>query len=460
MVFDASSVILLVAFFLFVYLSLRLSSDPISIMFGVLAVITLFLVSENALISFFVLVALVGIKFADFAFDKRAFSFLVLVFVVSLSAPVLADHAPGHEQLPPNEGLPDRVELVEKVLEVERLTKQPGMELLGTDYIPGDLGKLQAFLKVGEQPLETAACYVSALYPNMTYFINQSLMTPVDKDFFEGFYFLDFTAPNQTGVYMVNAICYYDTEGDTDFVTSSEAIDIGGNLIEVDSGSINDLRTINSVSHVLKGNGDCGDNPCEYAWNVTLPIGWDSLTLREARIIWQGEQDNNDETKEFVVRHNGTDYPFFNLTTKDVIENHQFILNSTFSDSTQIRVVMKVFDWDGGKLINDYLVVERVYDGAVVTDLRGNSELVISEGLSQVVTVVVDPTPEPLLDQEELVSLLLIILATLFMAFGFYPWGGIMFILWAVFYSPNIFISVFLIVLGAGAIWMNFLRRQ
>jgi hypothetical protein len=134
---------------------------------------------------------------------------IVAVAITISSGFVYADHQPNHAD---NNGLVDRVELVEKVLEVERLTMQPSMNLLGTDYLPFDEGKLMSYLKVGENPITNATCYVSVLYPNMTYFINNQIMLDASNiNGFEGLYYYDFIVPNTTGIYPVNSYCYYET---------------------------------------------------------------------------------------------------------------------------------------------------------------------------------------------------------------------------------------------------------
>ena len=128
---------------------------------------------------------------------------IVMLLVTSFSALAVTQNN--------NSGLPDRIGIVEKVLEVEKMTKQPTMEVLGTDYLIGDEGKLQSYLKVGEFPIDNASCFVSVLYPNMTYFLENQMMNGVGLEYFSGLYFYDFIVPEQTGVYPVNSYCFYDS---------------------------------------------------------------------------------------------------------------------------------------------------------------------------------------------------------------------------------------------------------
>lgn len=315
-----------------------------------------------------------------------------LLFVMLLLSSVSVLGVPGQEDNNSNVGIPQRVALVEKVLEVEKLTKQPQAEVLGTDYIPNDMGKLQAYLKVGEYPLESAVCHVSVLYPNMTYFIENQLMMSATPKYFEGLYYLDFLVPNVTGVYPVNAICYYDAEIITSYPYQSYSdIPVGKPKgITIDAGSLTDLEVIDGITMDLKGEGDCNDFYCNHTFNFSLPDGWHTDTITDHRMIIQLEQDNNDEVKEFYIKANGGEYFWFNLTSKNVVENYQFDLNDTFSNITSYSLVLRSYDWDGGKVKIDYLATSRTYNGSYVSDLRGNSELVVSDGLFNLTVTVAD----------------------------------------------------------------------
>ena len=275
-------------------------------------------------------------------------------------------------------GLPDRVALVEKVLEVEHLTKQPQAEILGTDYLPNDEGKLQAYLKVGENPLENAVCYVSVLYPNMTYFIENQLMFDIAKPFFEGLYYYDFVVPFTTGVYPVNAYCFYDANIIRDYVISYSITDYDKSPPSL----ITDLNNLDNEVFIISDKASCNNNNC--SWNVTIeyPIGFHTDLLSDARISLVAEQTKNVNLRWWVYYpyENEFDY-WFNMSSLGVIYSEQYVVNHSRENNTEIQVGFHVFDSQGDVIDIDLLRSDRIYNGSYVSDLRGNNELVVSNRL-------------------------------------------------------------------------------
>jgi len=80
----------------------------------------------------------------------------------------------------------------------------PAIDIFGTEYLPGDIGKV--FLQLldnDNQPIDNSSCYVRIYNPDESVFINITLMDYLD----DGLYHYDVTVPNMTGVYMVSAFC-------------------------------------------------------------------------------------------------------------------------------------------------------------------------------------------------------------------------------------------------------------
>ena len=275
-------------------------------------------------------------------------------------------------------GLPQRIALVEKVLEVEHLTKQPQAEILGTDYLPSDEGKLQAYLKVGEYPLENAVCYVSVLYPDMNYFIQNQLMFDVGKPFFEGLYYHDFIVPNVTGVYPVNAYCFYDANVIHNYVSEYST----GDFEKAIPDTIDELNNLDDEIITLQDKASCNNQNCTWNATIILPIGWHTNILSDIRVLLNSEQTKSVNLRWFVYypQEDIKDY-WFNQTTLGVIYNEQYVVNYSRKNNTQIVVGFNVFDSQGNSIDLDLLRIDRIYNGSYVSDLRGNNELVVSNTL-------------------------------------------------------------------------------
>lgn len=277
-----------------------------------------------------------------------------------------------------NVGIPQRVALVEKVLEVEQLTKQPQAELLGTDYLVGDTGKLQAYLKVGENPLENAVCYASVLYPNMTYFLENELMFDVGKPFFEGLYYYDFVVPNATGVYPVNAYCFYDAELNNDYVVSYSTDDFDKAIPDI----ITDLNELDGDIFNLQDKGSCNNQNCSWNATIDLPIGWHTDLLSDIRVLFVGEQSKSVPLYWWVYSPNkSVYYDWFLMDTLKTPYIEQFVVNHSLENDTELVIGFDVFDSQGNSIDIDLLRIDSIYNGSYVSDLRGNNELVVSEGL-------------------------------------------------------------------------------
>ena len=121
------------------------------------------------------------------------------------------------------------VDFVETVLRVDRILSQPpDLDVAGTDYVPGEYGKI--FLQLSDQgePINNATCRLSVYYPNITLWVEDQAMIPAAN----GLQYYPFVAPAINGVYMVTADCeyfmssqwYYDFD-DADFPT--RAVNLG-----------------------------------------------------------------------------------------------------------------------------------------------------------------------------------------------------------------------------------------
>lgn len=602
----------------------------------------------------------------------RMFSFIILLFL--LPTLVLAADK--------NDTIKIDVEKVKYVDEVAKVTQQPSLSLTGTDYLPGDEGKLQAYLKVGEFPLSTAACYIDVLYPDMTFFLSDYIMlSAAHLHHFEGLYYLDFVVPNVTGVYPVNAYCYYNatpgqdyvsgigagvnssvypisqtgnysfdkvfwypfdevsgvvandvlSDVDGEYMNSPDLTIIGNRNTGVKFDGINDYVRVPSASFslnstqriavcfginagtnlpngapilwlesgtegyhiegaddellfssdrsatgrknfvtnaqfddsswhtvcfynglnvmesyvdgvldktspnaqlgsvtslptylrfgttntesafsddaldemciiidedidiatvaadyeltkscsfftptpdddtsllnivdgkyfILYGASGCDNKNCSYFFNLTLPLGWYTLLLEDANIIWEGYKEGGD-TFNFYVHNYDTDERLFWFTLSGGgVTNQQFHLGSSFANSTVIGVEVEAFDWDDTYLYNDFLSIIRLYNGSYVGDLRGNDELVVSKGIQNISDAVNSDIEFVNADTSILIILLVIVLFLLFIRQE--AFSGLFLGLWTLLYSPNIYITILFLLLSVVMIWWGISRRQ
>jgi hypothetical protein len=107
-------------------------------------------------------------------------------------------------------------------LDLTYMNKPRGdMEVFGTEYQVGDSGKTFIQLLDNEaQPINNATCYINIFHPNSTQWMSGAAMLEQPDE--KGLYYYDFTAPNNTGVYMLNVECFYFTTETHYFDGSSE----------------------------------------------------------------------------------------------------------------------------------------------------------------------------------------------------------------------------------------------
>lgn len=118
----------------------------------------------------------------------------------------------------------------------------------GTDYSPGDNGRVFLKLIKDDLPINDEVCLITIHDPasikgSTSYLIYDGLMNSIGED---GLYYYDFTVPDEEGVYMVSAKCFVG-ENTTVFNPISD------NLIEgiYQSGSVNDISVTDGVYYVI-----------------------------------------------------------------------------------------------------------------------------------------------------------------------------------------------------------------
>jgi len=404
---------------------------------------------------------------------RLAMVLLLLIAIPLLSAPVVLGAPPNSCQSVENELFECQDSLstwksankIDKVREVEKITKQPAIDVLGTDYLPFDEGKLQAYLSVGDYPLETASCFVSVLYPNMTYFLENAYMFPVDKPYFEGLYYKDFVVPNVTGVYPVNAHCFYNSSAIEHHALS---VSFSEPKIYKSGDLITGLDSIDGIFYTLEGDGACKNIYCSANFTFSLPIGWNTDLLYKGDLFITFNTEEDKDTFEWWAYSPTSDVkvPLFNHTAPKNVMIYKEIsleadLNNThvFDDDDEIIIGFDVYNFDDKKLFLDEMEIILVYNGSYVGDLRGNDEVVVSRGSYEI-------QQEIFGDVEFISGEVMLQLLLLLMVLGLILWerttllGGLGLILWTILYVTELYTTILLVLLGIIFMFAGYNRNK
>lgn len=327
---------------------------------------------------------------------------------------------------------------VNKVDVVGKIESQPSMSITGTDYVVNDTGKLQAYLKVGEFPISDAICYANVLYPNMTYFINHTFMSPVNKKYFDGMYYLDFIVPNVTGVYPVTADCFYNGSFIQEFIEQ-----IRVNETEIDDTQdfiINSYYEDGQYFDLIGQGKVCNNVNCTFSIVDTLPIGWYNSLQDYAVLTFIGKTTNAQTTwVDIVDLNNNLTIPLFNFRKSDGIIKKEIILDG-FATLTDYELRFTTYDLDGAKVRIDKLDLVITYLGSYVDDLRGNNELVVSNGLSNL--VINNNEDQNFISNDLIIELIIVILALILLLNNKLVFGGTLILLFTILYITNIYIAL------------------
>ena len=416
---------------------------------GIAIIILLFELGANTLIILLVSLLLIGTSI-NWLFGRSTLigAILGLILIIPLSTmPIMADHTQGHTGTSPEgyEELPDMIIEIRELAGVRRITDQPKMNLLGTEYLPFDEGKLQAFISQGEFPIDDAACYASILFQNESYFLKNVLMTPVNKTFFEGLYTYDFIVPNITGIYPVMAHCFYNVSTITDYVQ-----DTTGNYT-LQAGSINDLQILDNNSLELQAGSACNNAICERFFEFDLPAGFNTPFLNDIRLfLYADAQDAKNFNFSVFNGATGLYEEWLTITKNGPNDEvlHQLQIQGNYSVNNTITVRLRVYDGTGNRLDIDLLRMIRNYNGTNLVDLRQNQELVVSQRLTNATNLIIAPPDQEIISGEQTINILLLIGIIISAISGTWIITSLLIMIWVIFYSTNIYITITFLLLG------------
>ena len=447
MAFLYGDVILTVLFLAFAAMFLFVRKRSINILSGLGIIILCFLLDLPLLLTLLIGAVVSMISF-NYLRDYKAVAIVLAFFLLPFLLVPAAVAAPPNDTGPPFECPPAFGG--EFVKEVGSVKNQPGIDVHGTNYLVGDIGKVMVFLSVGNYPIDNAACFVNVLKPDMSFFIQNDLMLHYNTTSteFQGLYYYDFTVPNITGVFPVEAYCFYN---------STELIDYPDSYISnitLWDGELDDLRRFDDGAHMsFQGDGNCNGVNCQQLFSIPVQEGGAEEFLTSFRInagVWTNKQ----RIFYFYIRDYDADewVYWFNITKNVPVNPTQYFMeiNESFIQDGGLNLLVKinVSDFDNGDLDLYHIYASRIYNGSYVGELRGSNEIVVSAGGQfqyQIIT-----GDEPIIDATSLFTILFLIVAVGLLLFGFYIWTGFAFILWVILFSTNTYIS--LIIVGIGLI--------
>jgi len=174
----------------------------------------------------------------------------------------------------------------------------------GTYYSVGDNGRIFLQLTENKQPINGEFCQVSIQYPNsvkgsLNYYIEDAFMSGTDVD---GMYYLDTVAPDQEGVYIINAECY--TGANTFRINATS-----DNLIEgsVTSGTLTDSYTSDDIYYELLEQNNGGNNRSyvhEFIFDGSSLPNVTNLTQTVGVIVIEGQLTPQDDETIKVLGYN------------------------------------------------------------------------------------------------------------------------------------------------------------
>jgi hypothetical protein len=219
--------------------------------------------------------------------------------------------------------------------------KVPRVHVFGTEYSPGDEGKV--FVQVlsdAYTPVDNAVCNLNVYYPDNTKFVNDEAMIGLGS---RGMYFYNFIAPNTTGVYMIDIACKYPNFMVTYYPQESTA-----------------LYAMDGVTYTITGTMNITFNTTIYSRFYGTFYGTFSKSTNYADI--------------YVLKDNSWEYycqiTYYKPTCAKIVENYTGY-SAVFKIVPMLGPKDKL-DMDLANLIQ-YNTTEQV-----VTNLRGGGEIHVS----------------------------------------------------------------------------------
>lgn len=260
------------------------------------------------------------------------------------------------------------------------------VSIFGTEYMVNDNATIFLQLVDEQEPVQNATCLIDLYYPDKTKWLEDAAM--VHKQDSDGLYYYDLVMPNQTGIYMMTAKCFYVTNYYNDYADAFGLIT--GVAVSGDySDTWKDDNVFHSVKEKLVGGGYSIDFYYNFT-NMTQPANYSGMLIK-----WIGKWDSWEESVLIHLwdfcNNSWSEHLPNNITTNtpmvsNWLPSDEWNISCFLRDST---VKVKFHDHDpsekteAGRFDTDYLDVQLVYLSYGQMELiRGGGELHVSRGIA------------------------------------------------------------------------------
>lgn len=143
---------------------------------------------------------------------KMMFALLTMAIVLSLLATAKTDREVIDSiESKLSQKLKDDADLNRKIdtIMTSKAISMPQLSMHGTEYVTGENGKAFLQLTADGSPVENASCMLTVFYPNATLFLKDAAMIFLPNS--NGIYYYPQIIPQENGLYMLSARCYYSS---------------------------------------------------------------------------------------------------------------------------------------------------------------------------------------------------------------------------------------------------------
>jgi hypothetical protein len=265
--------------------------------------------------------------------------------------------------------------------------------------------------------------------------------------------------PNITGVYPVNAYCYYNSSPELNYPTSFTSSNV-----TLTDGTIDSFRIYDLDDYIeWGGDGNCNGIDCNVTIFIEIPEGSYNAFLVDARVTGRFGTNKNIDFNVWVRDFTNDTWHYWTTFTRTTPLNpseYQFDMLTPFeingtryvdTDENQVVVMINMTDFDNSVMRVYHLAVTRDYNGSYAGDLRGNEELVVSSLLYQTVTTVL--ADEEIISKDTIANIMLLILAGLLGVVGSrkrvaWIFAAFLLLLWVILYSTSVLLTIIFIFMS------------
>ncbi len=256
------------------------------------------------------------------------------------------------------------------------------LKMSGTEYLLGESGTVFLQLKnANGQPVVDGSCIGDIFNPDKTFFTHDFPFIHLATS--DGLYYHDFSVPQQAGVYMISAFCYYNVTQAGDFYATAEKIIDGS----VATGDYTDTYTDNGKYLRVVDDGLKLKYQLNYTGIVLAPI----VSISEIDVFFNGKFSPASSLDYGLIEiynySSGTFHAFSNIipagATDMDISNVLFMTGEKYQDFIQGGTLIlqfedfnKTYSTAGGdSLFNDLTRVSIKYSNGTIIDVKGTGEI-------------------------------------------------------------------------------------